>query len=90
MAANPTLRTIRMVEKVIQNHDDSIITIPQIKELLPRKVNHNILIEVLSYLEENRKIYSSIKGITWTDNTDKRFKEILKSTIPYDKIFPKK
>jgi len=90
MSPNPTLKTIRMVEDVIKNHPDSIVKIPDLKRLLPKKVNHNILMEILSYLEENLKIYMSVKGITWTHTTKKELKQIIKNSTPYDEIFSEK
>jgi hypothetical protein len=67
---SPTLNTILMVEKTIKNTDESIVTVPYIKAHLPRKVNHNTLIQILEYLEESNKIAVSIKGITWIHNNN--------------------
>lgn len=59
----PTLRTIRMVEETLQ--EESLMTVAELKRRLPRKVNHNTLKEILLYLEESGKIYSTVKGITY-------------------------
>ena len=66
---SPTLNTVIMVENTIKNAENSIITIPEIKTLLPKQVNHNTLLYILNYLEESNKIAVSIKGITWIHNT---------------------
>lgn len=67
---SPTLNTVVMVEDVIKNAENSIITIPEIKRALPRQVNHNMLKLILEYLEESGKIFVSLKGITWTHSTN--------------------
>lgn len=65
LVQGPTLQTIRMVEKALQNMPDSVMTIPELKRALPKQVNHNTLIEILEYLEESNKIVVGLKGITW-------------------------
>lgn len=67
---SPTLNTVLMVEEVIRNSKDSVITIPEIKRALPRQVNHATLKIVLEYLEESGKIAVTLKGITWIHNTN--------------------
>lgn len=64
----PTLNTVIMVEKALQNAKDSVITVAELKRQLPKKVNHTTLMTILSYLEESNKIAVSIKGITWIHN----------------------
>jgi hypothetical protein len=58
-----------MVEETLKDAD-SIITIPELKKKLPKKVNHNTLKVILEYLEESNKIAVSLKGITWIFNTN--------------------
>jgi hypothetical protein len=60
-----------MVEEAIKNAEDSIISIPELKRLLPRQVNHNTLMIILEYLEDSNKIAVSLKGITWINNANK-------------------
>lgn len=64
-APSPTLDTILMVEDTIKASDNSVVTVAEIKRMLPRKVNHNTLIRILEYLEKSNKIAVTIKGITW-------------------------
>ena len=66
--ASPRLKTIKMVELTLKNHDHSLITVAELKRKLPKQVNHNTLMCILEYLEESGKIVTSIKGITWTYN----------------------
>jgi hypothetical protein len=75
----PNLRTVLMVEEVIKNSEDSIITIPEIKRNLPRKVNHTTLMKIIEYLDESNKIYMSVKGITWIVNDNPKLKEAIKN-----------
>ena len=64
----PTLNTVIMVEGVIRNMDESVITVAELKKKLPRKVNHNKLKIILRYLEESNKILFTADGITWIFN----------------------
>ncbi len=65
---SPTLNTVLMVEEALKNMDNSIIKIAELKKLLPKQVNHNMLKIILSYLEESNKIAVTLKGITWIHN----------------------
>ncbi len=69
---SPTLNTVIMVEDVLRDADESMITVAELKRRLPRKVNHNTLKTILIYLEESNKIVVSMRGITWTFNPDPR------------------
>jgi hypothetical protein len=61
----PTLNTILMVEDTLENSPDSVVTIAELKKMLPRQVNHNTLMIILDYLEQSNKIVVGLKGITW-------------------------
>ena len=65
---SPTLNTVIMVEEVLRNMDESVITVAELKRKLPRKVNHNKLKIILRYLEESNKILFTADGITWIFN----------------------
>jgi len=67
---SPTLNTVLMVEDVLKNMNESIITIAELKRKLPKQVNHNTLMIILDYLEKSNKIAVSLKGITWIHNTN--------------------
>ena len=67
---SPTLNTVHMVEEVLKNADNSIITVPEIKRKLPKQINHNTLKTILQHLEDRNLIVSSIKGITWIHNSN--------------------
>ena len=42
----PTLNTVLMVEETLKNMDKSVITIAQLKKILPKQVNHLSLIHI--------------------------------------------
>ena len=66
-----------MVEDVIKNAKSSVITIPQIKRVLPKQVNHTTLKVILEYLEASGKIVVSLKGITWVHNTNQNLRNAI-------------
>jgi len=68
---SPNLNTVIMVEDTIKNAKDSVISVAELKRLLPKQVNHNTLMVILEYLEESNKIAVSLKGITWIHNSNK-------------------
>lgn len=63
----PSLKTVLMVERVLQDAD-TLLTREQLKKRLPMKVMHQTLNVVLQYLEESGKIMDGRKGILWTHN----------------------
>ena len=67
---SPTLNTVIMVEDSLKNMDGSVISIADLKKILPKQVNHNTLKVILEYLEESNKIAVSMKGITWIHNSN--------------------
>lgn len=74
---SPTLNTVIMVEDTLKTMDDSLITVADLKRILPRKVNHNMLKVILRYLEESNKIVFTVDGITWTFNPDPGLKRAI-------------
>ena len=73
----PTLNTVIMVEKTLKNMKESVITIAELKRILPRQVNHNTLILILQYLEQSNKILASLRGITWIHNLNPNLRKAL-------------
>lgn len=74
---SPTLNTVLMVEGTIMNAKDSVVTVAEIKKLLPKQVNHTTLKTILIYLEESGKIAVSMKGITWIHNSNPRLRKAI-------------
>jgi len=73
----PNLNTVIMVEKTLQNIQESAIKIPQLKRNLPKQINHNTLMIILQYLESSNKIAVGLKGITWIHNTNQNLKKAI-------------
>jgi membrane carboxypeptidase/penicillin-binding protein len=74
---SPTLNTVMMVEDAIKSAKNSVVTMAQIKRLLPKQVNHNTLKAILIYLEESNKIAVSMKGIIWIHNPNPNLKKAI-------------
>jgi hypothetical protein len=66
-----------MVENVIKNAKESVITIPEIKRRLPKQVNHFTLKVILEYLESSGKIIVTLKGITWVHNPNANLRQAI-------------
>ncbi len=77
MGSSPTLNTILMVEHVLQTMKGSVMTVPELKQALPKQVNHNTLKQILEYLEQSNKIFYSFKGITWIHTPNTRLHQAL-------------
>ncbi|MBT4376847.1 hypothetical protein HOD29_05740 [archaeon] len=73
----PTLNTVIMVEKVLQEIDGSTIKVSELKRKLPRQVNHNTLMLILQYLDYSNKIAIGLKGITWIHNSNKNLQKAI-------------
>jgi hypothetical protein len=74
---SPTLNTVLMVEDVLKNMNESVITIAGLKRKLPKQVNHNTLMVILNYLEKSNKIIVTLKGISWVHNTNANMKRAI-------------
>ncbi len=74
---SPTLNTVLMVEEVLKNMNESVITIAELKRHLPKQVNHNTLMIILDYLEKSNKIAVTLRGITWIHNTNENLKRAI-------------
>ena len=74
---SPTLNTVRMVEDALEKADESVVTVAELKRLLPKQVNHYTLRAVLEYLEASNKIAVSLKGITWIFNDNPRLRRAI-------------
>ena len=74
---SPTLNTVLMVEDTLKKMKESIITIAELKRKLPKQINHNTLMTILYYLEKSNKIFVTLKGITWIQNTNTNLKKAI-------------
>ncbi|MBI5398492.1 hypothetical protein HZB03_03435 [Candidatus Woesearchaeota archaeon] len=81
---SPTLNTVLMVEDVLKNMNESVITIAELKRKLPRQVNHTTLMIILDYLEKSNKIAVTLKGITWIHNTNVNMKKAIARGLNFE------
>lgn len=77
----PTLNEVFLVEDALQNADDSIITLQQLKKKMLRQVKSTLLLKILDYLEMTNKIVVTSKGITWIHNTNPRLKKAVSERL---------
>jgi hypothetical protein len=75
---SPTLNTVIMVEDAIKGWYNSEISIPQLKKVLPKQVNHNTLMSILEYLEASNKIAVSLRGIVWIQNDNPNLRKAIR------------
>ena len=78
---SPTLNTVLMVENILTNMDESVITIAELKRKLPKQINHNTLKIILEYLEESNKIAVSLRGISWIHNTNPNLRKAISKCL---------
>jgi len=64
MLHSPTLDTVLMVEDTIKK-TKQVISVAELKRKLPRKVNHNTLKIILSYLQKSGKVEFTPDGVVW-------------------------
>ena len=74
---SPNLNTVLMVETVLKNIKESVITVAELKRNLPKQVNHNTLMVILEYLEESNKIAVTLRGITWIHNANPNLRKAI-------------
>jgi len=75
IAHSPTLNTVLMVEKTLQDARE-IIKVAELKRRLPKKVMHSTLLQVLDYLQESGKILIGTKGVVWVYRTPEEIQKM--------------
>lgn len=61
---SPNLNTVIMVEETIKEARE-VISIAELKRLLPRKVMHQTLLQIIDYLQLSGKVMVGTKGVLW-------------------------
>jgi hypothetical protein len=74
---SPNLATILMVEKTLKESKE-LLTIAKLKKILPKKVMHQTLIQILDYLQMSGKIIIGTKGILWIYTERKELNALIK------------
>lgn len=77
---SPTLNTVLMVEQTLKNAKE-IISIAELKRMLPKKVMHGTLMQILDYLQFSGKIIIGTKGILWIFAERKEIEALIKKGI---------
>ena len=72
----PNLKTVLMVEKVLQDAE-FIITREELKKRLPTQIMHQTLNVILEYLEEKGLIIDGHKGILWSHNDNPKLRDAI-------------
>lgn len=76
----PNLRTVLIVEKIIQE-SDTVVSKAELKRRLPTQIMHQTLNIILEYLEHSGKIMMGSKGITWINNPSPKLKALLRKAV---------
>ncbi len=74
---SPTLNTVLMVEETLKSAGQ-VITLAELKKILPKKIMHQTLITILDYLQISGKIIIGTKGILWIYAEKKELDELIK------------
>lgn len=80
----PNLKTVLMVEAILKKEKD--ITRTELKKRLPKKVMHQTLNIIITYLEESGKVIDHRHGILWTYRSPEEMERILKNTRPMTEV----
>jgi hypothetical protein len=72
----PTLKTVLMVEKILQAAQTTIDR-EELKRRLPVKIMHQTLNLILAYLEEKGLILDGHKGILWIYNPSPKMRRAM-------------
>jgi len=73
---SPNLSTVLMVEEALKNANE-LVSIAELKRILPRKVMHQTLIQILDYLQLSGKILIGTKGILWIFTERKQLNDLI-------------
>ena len=76
----PSLKTVLMIEDTLKKQNN-LVTREKLKEKLPKKIMHQTLNVVLSYLEASGKILDGRKGILWIYNPSPKLDKAIKQGI---------
>ncbi len=79
----PTLKTVLMVEETLRNQDGPV-SMAGLKRALPKKVMDQSLRLILSYLENKGSIVIGKKGISWIENSNPKFLEMIRKAKVID------
>ena len=76
----PNLKTVLVVEKILQEAD-TVISKNELKRRLPTQIMHQTLNVILEYLEKSGKILIGSKGITWIYSDNEKLRSLLSKAV---------
>lgn len=77
----PNLNTVLMVEDFLKKHSDMPIKISELKEKLPKKVMHQTLKVILTYLFVSGKIIYGPRGVQWIYSEPEHIKKMMEDSM---------
>ncbi len=77
---SPTLNTVLMVEETLSKLGE-VISIGQLKRVLPKQVMHQTLMAVIDYLEYSGKIVVDSDKVLWTFKPQSKLKKMQGLTV---------
>ena|SRR3989338_505849 len=75
----PTLKTVLMVEKTL-NDADGPVSLEELKRKLRTKVMDQTLRLILAYLEDKGSILIGPKGVSWIENKNTKFLKFIEKS----------
>ena len=77
---SPTLNTVLMVESTLKDAQETV-SLAKLKKMLPKKVMHRTLLQVIDYLQESGKIFIGTKGITWIYRPREELEKMMQNSL---------
>jgi len=77
----PNLKTVIMVEKILEKNQDIPLKLSQLKNKLPKQIMHQTLKIILHYLWESGKIIYGPKGIQWIYTKPEQLKRLKQGSL---------
>ncbi|MBU2589250.1 MAG: hypothetical protein KKA65_01380 [Nanoarchaeota archaeon] len=77
----PNLKTVIMVEKILEKNQDMPLKLSQLKNKLPKQIMHQTLKIILHYLWESGKIIYGPKGIQWIYTKPEQLKKLKQESL---------
>lgn len=74
---SPTLNTVLMVEETLKKRGE-LLTIAELKRILPKQVMHQTLMQILDYLQLSGKIILGTKGVLWIFTERKELNKLIR------------
>jgi len=77
---SPKLNTVLMVEETLKKSGE-VITIPELKRILPKQIMHQTLMIIIDYLEYSGKIVVDDNKVLWAFKPQSKLKTMRGLTV---------